>query len=105
MLPVACPFVQVMVYVVVSSGATRTDPEVAPPVEKLPVQDVAPVDDQVSIERSGGTTVVGFATSVAVTACAVVPQEVEMGAALESTHAYTAVCTRFELPSTEFHLQ
>lgn len=64
--------VHVTVYGVVAVGRTSTEPEVAPLVEKfVPVQEVAPVDAQVSNELSPEIIDVGLATREAVGAVTV----------------------------------
>jgi hypothetical protein len=53
--------------VVVTVGETDTDPDVAPPVEKpVPVQEVAFVDDHVSVEDWPLVMLVGLAEREAV---------------------------------------
>ena len=58
--------VQVMLYVVLTVGETETDPE-APDGEKpTPLQEVALVDDQESVDEAPGAMPGGFALSVSV---------------------------------------
>ena len=53
--------------VVAVSAPVDTEPEVAPPVEKpVPVQEVALVEDQVSVEEPPEVMLVGFAEREAV---------------------------------------
>jgi hypothetical protein len=75
--PVTGPSVQIIVYSVVAPGETATEPEVAPPVEKLPAHVVAPVEDHVRSDDSPFSIEAGFATRAAVmTAAGVVTRGV-----------------------------
>jgi hypothetical protein len=58
--------VQVMLYVALTVGETKEDPEVPDGEKPVPLQEVALVDVHVSVDEAPGATLGGFALNVRV---------------------------------------